>query len=175
MRSAIALLVASTLAPVAAAQTPGIPAASIGRALKAYAESVGACEIGFKNAVEFDVDGDGFKEFVALYYLDALCSGGSGSSADALAVLKYQGDGAKKKLYVVPNMSEPSTQAFGTPATIDRVFVKDGQLWFAGKKHGKDDASNFPTVPLQSSFSLVRAELRVDSDNKHSFYYWKVK
>lgn len=143
--------------------------------LSAYTNTVG-CDFDMdqKNIVEIDIDGDGDKEFVALYIHDFGYCEGSGSWTSNLAVLEQHNNANNKGIiYVRPEMTMPVITGIGLPRFIDRIFIKDGQLWFAGRIHAKKDGNNFPSIPVQAQIQLLHSEVQIDSKNKLTTYYWK--
>jgi hypothetical protein len=162
----------TTLPTVAAPKE--LPRAKIEKVLGAYANTVGCdFEMDRKNIVEMDIEGYGEKEFIALFINDDGCSGGSGSWSSKLAVLDRHTENPNKGgIYVLPEMTMPVAPGVGFPRFIDRIFVKNGQLWFAGRVHAEKDGNNFPTIPVQAQIQLLTSEVQVDGD-KGAIYYWK--
>lgn len=157
------------------AQTEMPLSAKIDKILHTYADAVG-CDFGIdrKNIVEMDIEGNGEKEFIALFRNDDGCSGGSGSVISNLAVLEQHDEEPDKgSIYVRPEMTMPVAAGIGLPRFIDRIFVKEGQLWFAGRIHADKDGSNFPTIPVQAQIQLLKSEDPVDVKNKRTIYVWK--
>lgn len=174
MRLAIVtMIMLATACPIAYGE-PIPPLKKIEEALKAYSAGIG-CNFGFnpKDVVEFDVDTDGIKDFVAIFDIDAGCAGGTSTTRSSLAVLKYSNEIRMDELYVAPDMSQPSIPAFGLPRFIDRIFIKGKELWFAGRMHSERDGNNFPSIPVKSRVSLAKALVPIDSKRKFAFYYWK--
>lgn len=119
-------------------------------------------------------NGNGEREFIALFYNDNGCSGGSGSVYASLAVLdQHKENPDKGGIYVRPEMTMPVIPSIGLPRFIDRIFIKDGQLWFAGRIHADKDGNNFPTVLIQAQVRLLKSEVQVDAGNKRTIYYWE--
>ena len=157
------------------AQPFELPRAKIEKVLSAYSNSVGcAFEMDRKNIVKMDINGSGEQEFVALFVNDEGCSGGSGSWESNLAVLdQHDEEPDKGNIYVRPDMTMPVSSAIGLPRFIDRIFIKDSQLWFAGRIHADKDGNNFPSIPVQAQIQLIKREVSMDSKGKHTIYYWK--
>lgn len=156
-------------------QAGELPRAKIEKILGRYANTVGCdFEMDQKNIVEMDINGNGDKEFVALFINDDDCSGGSGSSASNFAVLEQHKENPDKGgIYVRPEMTMPVIPSVGLPRFIDRIFIKDAQLWFAGRVHADKDGNNFPTISVQAQVQLLKSEVQVDAKNKRTIYYWK--
>lgn len=152
-----------------------LPRTKIEKILGTYANTVGCdFEMERKNIVQIDLNGDGNKVFVALYINDDGCSGGSGSWESNLAVLEQHNENpGKGGIYVRPEITMPVISGIGLPRFIDRIFLKDGQLWFAGRIHADQDGNNFPTIPVQAQVQLLKSEVQVDGKNKRTIYYWK--
>jgi hypothetical protein len=167
----IFLLTATT----AFAQTDKIPRSQIETVLGAYAHSVGCdFEMDRKNIVETDVDGSGVKRFVALFINDDGCGGGSGSWQSNLAVLEQSNnESGNNGIYVVPEMTMPVISSIGLPRFIDRIFIKDGKLWFAGRIHDEKDGNNFPTIPVQAQTKLLKSGVAVDAKIKSTIFFWQ--
>ena len=159
----------------AAAQPQDLPRARIEKILGAYASSLGCeFEMDRKNIVKADIKGDGDTVYVALYIIDNDCSGGSGSWNSNLAVLDLHEDYPDKGgIYVRPKMTMPEIYGIGLPRFIDRIFIKDGQLWFAGRIHADNDGNNFPTIPVQARIQLLHSAVQLDPKHKTTIYYWK--
>ena len=139
-----------------------------------YANTVGcAFEMDRKNIVEIDIDGSG-NVFIALFVNDDNCSGGSGSWSSKLAVLEQVNENPKNgRIYIRPEMTMPVISGIGLPRFIDRIFIKDGQLWFAGRIHADKDGNNFPTIPVEAQVKLLRSVVQLDEKNKRTIYYWQ--
>lgn len=153
-----------------------VPVAKIEKVLRAYAESIG-CDFSMtrKNIVEIDIDQDKYqdKEFVALFNVDAGCAGGSGTGKSSFAVLKYRDIFHKDMIYVLPELSEPSIKSYGFPRLIDRLYIKNGQLWYGGKTYKDGDAYNSPTLTTQAQAKLVRKETPFNSHQVLPVVYWQ--
>lgn len=151
------------------------PLAKIEKVLRAYAETLG-CDFSMnrKNIVEIDIDKDeeGGKEFVALFNLDVGCLGGSGTGKSNIAVLKYRDIFHKETIYVRSEMSEPSITSYGFPRFIDRLFIKNGQLWYSGRVHREGDANNFPTTTVQARAMLIKKEVPLSPSSIFQMFYW---
>lgn len=147
-----------------------IPRAKIEKVLNAYANSVGcAFEMDRKNIVKMDIYGDGEPVFVALFVNDDDCSGGSGSWSSKLAILGQHNGG----IYVRPEMTMPLISSRGLPRFIDRIFIKNGQLWFAGRIHTDKDGNNFPTIPVQAQLQFIHTAVQTDAKHNDVEDYWK--
>jgi len=151
------------------------PKAKIEKMLRAYAETLG-CDFSMnrKNIVEIDIDKveEGEKEFVALFNLDVGCLGGSGTGRSHLAVLKYRDIFHKDTIYVSAEMSEPGISSYGFPRFMDRLFIKNGQLWYSGRVHREGDANNFPTNNVKSRAELTQKELIANSAQSVKVFSW---
>jgi len=159
----------------AVAQSQDLPRNKIDRILGAYASPLG-CDFGMdrKNIVEMDIEGKGKNEYIALFVNDDGCSGGSGSVSSKLAVLEQHEEKPDKgSIYVRSELTMPIASAIGLPRFIDRIFVKDGQLWFSGRIHADKDGNNFPTIPVQAQVQLLESDVQLDAINKRTIYYWK--
>lgn len=170
-----ALLALLLTALPALAQSQELPRTEIETILRTYANTVGCSfEMDRKNIVEMDINGDGDMEFVALFINDDDCSGGSGSWESHLAVLDRHKDYPDKGgIYVRPEMTMSAIQGISLPRFIDRIFIKDGQLWFAGRIHAENDGNNFPTIPVQARIQLLHSAVQLDTKHKATIYYWK--
>ncbi|HEY4963073.1 MAG TPA: hypothetical protein VIH90_00050 [Candidatus Saccharimonadales bacterium] len=167
------LLLLATLP--ANAQSNSVPRAKIEKILGAYANTVGCdFEMDRKNIVKTYISEDFEKVFVALFINDNVCAGGSGSWKSYLAVLWQHNEYPDKGgLYVLPELTMPVISSIGLPRFIDRVFIKDGKLWFSGRIHAPMDANNFPTIHVQAQVQLLKTEAQIDAKNKSTIYYWK--
>lgn len=159
----------------AVAQPQELPRAKIEKILGMYANTVGCdFEMDRKNIVKIDINRGGDTVFVALFINDDDCSGGSGSRVSNLAVLgQHKKNPDKGGIYVRPEMTMPVIPGIGLPRFIDRIFIKDGQLWFAGRVHADKDGNNFPSIPVQAQVQLLNLEVQVGEKNKRTIYYWK--
>ena len=158
----------------AVAQSQEIPRTKIEKALGTYANTVGCdFEMDRKNIIEINLNGDGDKVFVALFVNDNGCGGGSGSWTSNLSVLKQYDDHQNKGLRVIYEMTMPIISGIGLPRFIDRIFIKNGQLWFAGRIHAEKDGNNFPTIPVQARIQLRHSSVQLDAKHKDTIYYWK--
>ena len=163
------------MAPSVFAQSEKSNFEKIEKTLGTYSNSVGcAFEMDRKNIVEMDIEGNGNKAFVALFINDADCGGGSGSWTSKLAVLdRHHESPDKGGIYVLPEMTMPVASGIGLPRFIDRIYSKDGELWFAGRVHAEKDGNNFPTIQVQAQIQLLKSEVKLDEKNKRTIYYWK--
>jgi hypothetical protein len=159
----------------AIAHPQNIPRTKIEKVLDTYANTVGCdFEMDRKNIVKTNISEDFKKVFVALYINDNECAGGSGSWESDLAVLwQHNEDPDKGGLYVIPELTMPVIASIGLPRFIDRIFIKDGKLWFAGRIHAPNDANNFPTIHVQAQVQLLQTEVQIDAKKKSTIYYWK--
>lgn len=152
------------------------PLAKIEKVLREYANTVG-CDFSMnrKNIVEIDIDKDENeeKEFVAIFNIDAGCLGGSGTGKSSVAVLKYRDIFHKDIIYVRAELSEPSVASYGFPKLIERLFIKNGQLWYAGKINKDGDANNLPTSSVQGQINLIKKEISINSSQFAPVFYWK--
>ena len=150
----------------------GVPLERIEKVLKAYAETLG-CEFKFdpKNVVEFDMTGDQMlQRYVALFFLDTGCTGGSGMGNSLFAVLEQ---GPRGEVLVQPELSQPTVPSFGFPRFIERIFVKGNQLWYSGKvPDWSRDAPNFPSVPVEGQVLLRKGVVNVDMKTNFGARYW---
>lgn len=97
----------------------------IPKLIKQYATTIG-CNFRFNrnNVVPYRIDGEDV--YVALYDLDIGCNGGTAMSATSLVVLRW--GGSHPQLYLSPQMSKLIGEF---PATIDKLFIKNDQLWYS--------------------------------------------
>jgi len=148
-----------------------VPVENITVALKTYADTTG-CEFYFdkQNIVQYDIDGDGEKELIALFFIDVGCSGGTAMGASVFAVLDSDSRG---RVFVRPHMSQPATPSFGFPRLIDRIFLKNDRLWYSAKDFDwTKDALCCPSVPVEAPVSLLKNVIRVDEKNSFDAWYW---
>ena len=171
---ALALLMFAAALPVIA-KPQELPRTKIEKILGTYANTVGCdFEMDRKNIIEINLNGDGDKVFVALFVNDNGCGGGSGSWTSNLSVLKQYDDHQNKGgLRVIYEMTMPIISGIGLPRFIDRIFIKNGQLWFAGRIHAEKDGNNFPTIPVQARIQLRHSSVQLDAKHKDTIYYWK--
>lgn len=107
-----------------------IPTQKIVSAVKAYANLVGCfIHMDDNNIVRYKINGR--PVFVALYAIDATCSGGSAMSRPAFVALGF--DIFRKRIFILSEYSNPAATSEKFPQYIDRIFIKDNQLWFAAK------------------------------------------
>jgi len=166
---AFAFLLSAT--SVFAQEAATLPKGQILQSVRAYAEAIGCnFEMDAKNIVAFDVDGDGSPEVIALFTVDRGCKGGSGTTANDLAVLTAGGPRVDQ-FFVDPKLSH----FFGLPRFIDRIYVKKGQLWFDGKKAAEGDLHNFPSLRVSSPLKLVTTDVPLPNGTGRSVrhYYWR--
>lgn len=156
-------------------QAGELPRVKIEKILGTYANTVGCdFEMDQKNIVKLDLNGDGNMVFVALFINDDNCAGGSGSWTSNLAVLgQYDDHQNKGRIHVIYEMTMPLISSIGLPRFIDRIFIKNGQLWFAGRIHAEKDGNNFPTIPVQARIQLLHSAVQLDAKHKDTIYYWK--
>ena len=157
------------------AQSHDLPRTKIEKVLTAYAKATGCdFEMDKKNIVRIDLNGDEDIVYVALFIIDEDCSGGSGSWTSNLAVLDQNTErAAKTEIYVRPEMTMPVAPGVGLPRFIDRIFIKNKQLWFAGRIHADIDGNNFPSIPVESQVQLHKSEVSVSGKTKRTIYYWR--
>ncbi len=126
----MALLTMSQGASASSSTKQKIPTKKIVIAVKAYANSVG-CFIHMDkgNIVKYEIDGK--PVYVALYDIDAACSGEKAISRPAFAALGF--DNFRGKVSILPDHSNPAATSEKFPRFIDRIFIKDNQLWYTAK------------------------------------------
>ncbi|MDW3711129.1 MULTISPECIES: hypothetical protein [unclassified Pseudomonas] len=99
-----------------------------------------------KNVVPYTLDRH---VHVALYALDAGCSGGSQMQATQIAVVTY---GGYDRLFISPELSRIANRP---PKIVDRIYVENGALRYEGRKPSSDDALCCPS-------GIVRGTLKFD-------------
>ena len=152
----------------------GIPVGKIEKALKSYADAVG-CRFRFDatNIVELDIaDGRSMRRYVALFFLDTGCTGGSAMGNSMFAVLDWSDDG-RGNIFVQPELSQPAIPSFGFPQFIDRIFLKGHQLWYSGVDYDfSKDALCCPSVPVEGQVVLREGLVHVDTKQNFGARYW---
>jgi len=148
---------------------------NIERTLKNYADSIG-CNFQFDplNIVPMDMDNDGLPEYIALYYIDYGCSGGSGTTSPAIAVINMRDEFHQDDLYIDLDKSIPYNMV-GNPPQLQKLFIKNNQLWYLGKTHSKTDLGNFPSIVTNGLVELVKSKVHISEPKSGgiSVYYWK--
>jgi hypothetical protein len=144
------LLVLTCLLANAQAAVPAgdaVPVAQIEKVVTTFAGTQG-CMVTFdrKNIVPLEFEGE--RSFVVLYSLDIGCSGGSGSTRPAVAVLSrdYRGD-----VLIRPQFSSPTQTSQSLPRQIQHIYLKEGRLWFSAKEFDpRKDALCCPSIPVEA-------------------------
>jgi len=170
VRIAVAVLLCLCFSSAAVCAEREIPVDTIAVVLKSYADTVG-CNFNFdkKNIVQYDIDGNGKKEYVVLFFIDAGCSGGSSMTTSVFAVLNDSFYG----VFVRPHMSQPATPSFGFPSFIERIFLKNGQLWYSAKDFDwSKDALCCPSIPVEAPMYLLKKVVWIDEKNSFDAWYW---
>ena len=142
-----------------------IPVEKAVAVLKTYANTIG-CEVHINksNFVAFDIERE--RVVVGLYSIDEGCTGGSTMTRPAFAILKYD---VRDKLLVNPGYSLPSATSQEFPRFIDRLFLKDNQLWYSGKDFDwSKDALCCPSVPIKAQV-LFQGGKWIDSRKRDSW------
>ena len=99
-------------------------------AVKAYANSVGCfVHMDKGNIVKYEIDEK--LVYIALYDIDASCTGGTTMSRPAFAALGF--DNFRNKVFILPDYSNPAATSEKFPRFINRIFIKDNQLWYTAK------------------------------------------
>lgn len=141
-----ALIIFPTLG--AAANKP-LPTEEVVAVVKSYANAIG-CFIHMdpKNMVRYRLDGTDV--IVVLYSIDDSCSGGNAMHRPAFAAL---GKTIQGRYLIIPQYSLPSATSDSFPQFTNRLFVKDGALWYEAKefnwgvaKPGEGDALCCPSL-----------------------------
>lgn len=135
----IALLTMSQAASASSGNRQKIPTKKIVTVVKTYANSVGCfIHMDKNNIVKYEIDGK--PVYIALYDIDASCSGEKAMSRPAFAALGF--DNSRNKVSILPDYSNPAATSEKFPRFIARIFIKDNQLWYSEKGsnvgHGKD-------------------------------------
>jgi len=148
-----------------------IPIPQIKSALKRYAGTIG-CQFQFddRNVVVHDIDNDGKKDVVVLFFLDAGCQGGSTSGTSAFAVLDVD---VRGRAFIRPELSQPAVPAFGFPRLIKRIFVRDNQLWYTAKDFDwSKDPLCCPSKPVEAPAYLRMSTLQVANGQNFAVWHW---
>ncbi len=134
-------MVLLTMSQVASASNSKqkIPTKKIVTAVKAYANSVG-CFIHMDkgNIVKYEIDGK--PVYIALYDIDASCSGEKAMSRPAFAALGF--DSSRNKVSILPDYSNPAATSEKFPRLFDRIFIKNNQLWYTAKDSHRKSAKD---------------------------------
>jgi hypothetical protein len=143
------LLLSACMVSISAGEDARAPAEKIKSVLRSYANTLG-CVVRFEdeNILPYDVDDDGKKEFVVLVGIDPGCSGGTAMHRSVLVVLERETQG---QIFVRPQQSFPSAQLEGFVQHMERISIKDEQLWYEGKEFDwTNDARCCPSVPVKA-------------------------
>ena len=139
--------------------------------LERYASTIG-CEFSFdkENVVQFDVDDNGTNEFIAVFFLDVGCSGGTAMGTSIFAVLDLDDHG---RLLVRSVQSQPAIASFGFPRFIDKIFLKQGKLYYSAKDYDwSKDALCCPSLQIEDSFSLRKSVVIASNGESLEIWYW---
>jgi hypothetical protein len=139
--------------------------------LKSYGNAVG-CDFKFdkRNIVRTDIDGDGVREYVAVFYIDTTCSHTNTMGGEVFAVIDFE---SRDRIVVRANVSQPAAHAIGFPRFIDRIFLKGDQLWYAGKDFDlSKDPLCCPSLSVEGKVVLRKSLVQVDGQNDFNTWYW---
>ena len=146
------LVVLLSLPALGASADEPLPTEKIMEVVKSYANAIGCfIHMDSNNMVrhrigEADV-------VVVLYSIDDSCSGGNAMHRPTFAVLQktIQGD-----YLIIPQYSLPSATSESFPQFTNRLFLKNGELWYAAKefnwgvaKPGEGDALCCPSLEVE--------------------------
>lgn len=126
----MALLTIAQAASASGNNKQKIPTMKIVTVVKAYANSVGCfIHMDKSNIVKYEIDEKAV--YIALYDIDASCSGEKTMSRPAFAALGF--DNFRNKVFILPDYSNPAATSEKFPRFINRIFIKDNQLWYTAK------------------------------------------
>ena len=163
--------IASSAQPIESLKNRSSIEAKVTALLKSYANALG-CDFKFdkSNIVRTDIDGDGEKEYVAIFYIDTTCSHTNTQGREVFAVIDFD---SRDRIVVRANVSQPAVRAIGFPRFIDRIFLKGDQLWYTGKEFDWDkDALCCPSVSVEGRVMLRKSLVQVDGQNDFNIWYW---
>lgn len=121
----------------------------LARVTAEYADTIGCLllKVDHSNIVEYPVVNSRERRFVSLINIDPQCSGGSAMGRSVLISLIETDDG---KVFVIPEESFPVAENNRLPQYIDKIYTKNGDLWFSGKDFDqKKDPLCCPSVPIK--------------------------
>lgn len=101
---------------------------SIPKVVEQYASSLG-CNFDMKseNVVPYTLNKRSI--YVAVFFLDVGCSGGSAMGGSYIVALEKSS--SYPKFYISPNFSSLSQTSGDFPRFIDKLFLKNGELWYS--------------------------------------------
>lgn len=137
--------------------------------LQSYAEAIG-CDFSFdaKNVVKFQIDSDGGTQYVAAFYLDPGCSGGSGMGSSMLAVMSQDSTGS---FHVRADLSQPALM-IGFPRFIDRIYVRGNAIWISAKEYDfTKDALCCPSVAVHGRITTHNKSLHLANKDVSLKYF----
>lgn len=178
-RTILITTLAMAVQPAAAQEFRLLTHAELSPVIKKYASSIGCSvddmDVGKKNIARIDLPElgfDGSGTYVAAVYADFGCAGGSGTSWDRLVVL-WTGERPQDDIpYVIPEASEPTARATGSPKTITSLYVKNGQLYATGLTYGENDSNCCPSVRAVYRVDLSYKEVP-DEEHPRRAYDWR--
>ncbi|AMK77873.1 MULTISPECIES: hypothetical protein [Methylomonas] len=139
-----------------------LPTKQIASTISAYANSVGCLiHMDEKNIIRFQIDDKPETEYVvALYDLDSQCSGGTAMSRPAFAALRRD---YSHNFHIVPEYSMPSATSDNFPRFINKLYIKDNQIWYSAKEFDfRHDALCCPSIPVEAQV-VFKNGLWIDS------------
>jgi hypothetical protein len=151
----MALLTMAQAAGASGNNKQKIPTRKIVAVVREFANSVGCfVRMDKGNIVKYEIDGK--PVYIALYDIDASCSGGTAMSRPAFAALGF--DNLRNKVFILPDYSNPAATSEKFPQFIKKIFIKDKQIWYAAKdfkrgisKSTKDsDGRCCPSLPVEA-------------------------
>ena len=120
--------------------------------VKTYAGMIGClmyCDP--SNIVEYNIDDDDRKEFIALIGIDPECSGGTAMAQSGLILIKHD---YKGRLFLQPEHSFPVAQPEGLPQCTYRLFLRSGKLMFSGEDFDKGDSPCCPSLSVEGLLTM---------------------
>ena len=170
MQRVLAILLGAVLAPPTSAKEVAIPTKQISSVVLSYAGSIG-CGAKFdpsnivKVAGRFNRSTEGY---IAIYYLDVGCDGGSGSATSAFAFL---GRGSHGELFVDPELSRPGA-TLGFPQSVTKLRVKNGDVWYEAKDFDfSKDALCCPSVNVSGKLSAISRDAQLNGVISTTWYW----
>jgi len=145
------------LASTSFADENDIPTREVVDEITRYANSKGCfIHMDDENIVRHQIRGKSY--FIALYDIDTVCNMGNNNHRPAFAALSNDKHGS---VVIVKKYSNPAQTSDDFPQTIERIFTKDGELWYAAKEYNwsmnetdpaKIDAICCPSLTVEARF-----------------------
>lgn len=140
-------------------------------ALRSYSQFLGcSSSVDPYSMLKVDIDGDKINDIIAIISLDKDCTGIPSNIRQELLIL-FGVPGESNTFVARPEWS----RFVNMPPMIDKLYLKNGQLWIEGRFRTAKDGDGPPSFQVKSPLTLEKASTPHPSGNGSSitWIYWR--